>query len=173
MADGTSNALQTCAVGGTAVQYDATLDARVRSDIVRCRFKRSVFAALSLLIIVGQLSISAAILVTTVRAPDQAHGALAIVLSAFSAFLLTLDASLSIRERASVHHATLTQLTSIRNQMQYPNTSPLWQEYGDVRAYSKINYIEAICDCCSWRVPESVHVFAPSSHAATDQRDIT
>ena len=135
-------------------QYDVVLDERVKEDVVRFRFKRTVFAALSIVLILGELILGVSILLTHINNP---YGTEAIVLSSMSAFLITLDVSFGIRERASSHHATLNQLIGIRNQMRYPTTSPLWQEYGSVRAYSKINYIEAVCDgCCSWRLPAPI-----------------
>lgn len=140
--------------------YDATLDVRVRADIVRFRFKRTVFAALSIVLILSELVLGVIILVLHVRNP---LGTEAIVLSSASAFLLAVDVSFGIRERASSHHATLNQLIGIRNQMRYPTTSPLWQEYGTVKAYTKINYIEAVCDGCSWRLPAPIED-APNQH---------
>lgn len=133
--------------------FDPILDTRVRADIVRFRFKRTVFAALSIVLILGELMLGVAILMLHVRNP---LGTEAIVLSSVSAFMLALDISFGIRERASSHHATLNQLLGIRNQMRYPTTSPLWQEYGTVKAYTKINYIEAVCDGCSWRLPQPI-----------------
>ena len=147
MADSTTTA--TCVLPASSL-YDANLDTRVQADVVRYRFKRTVFAALSILLILSELVLGISILMLHVNNP---LGTEAIVLSSVSAFLLALDVSFGIRERASSHHATLNQLIGIRNQMRYPTTSPLWQEYGTVKAYTKINYIEAVCDGCSWRLP--------------------
>ena len=133
--------------------YDPRLDARVRSDVVRYRFKRSLFAALSVLIIMGELLLGVGILLLHVRNP---HGTEALALSSVSAFLITVDVAFGIRERASAHHATLNRLLGIRNQMRYPDTSPLWSEYSSIRAYSKINYLEAVFDSCSWSLPDPI-----------------
>jgi len=132
------------------VAYDAELDARVSSDIVRFRFRRGVFSVLSLIVIVGELFFGVAFLVTALQHPGSMQ---AFIYSTMSTFLITLDVTLGIRERASAHNATLNQLIGIRNQMRYPQTSLLWQEYGDIQAYSKINYFEAIFDTCYYTLP--------------------
>ena len=132
------------------VHYDAELDHRVSHDIVRFRFRRSVFAALSIVIVFGELFFGVAVLVSAISQPESMQ---ALVFSALSAFVITIDVSLGIRERASAHNATLNQLIGIRNQMRYPETSVLWQEYGQVKSYSQINYIESLFDCCSYTVP--------------------
>ena len=134
----------------SGVLYDAALDARVTADIVRYRQRRSVFSALSICLIVSELMLGVAVLFAHI---NDTHGAQALVLASTSAFLLTLDVSFGIRERAAAHHATLNQLLGIRNQMLFPASSTLWQEYGTVRAYTKINYVEAVLDGCSWYVP--------------------
>ena len=157
-----SDSATTCVLPAGA-QYDAVLDARVQADVVRYRFKRTVFAALSILLILSELMLGACILLVHVRDPQSdASIASLVVLSSVSAFLLTLDVSFGIRERASSHHATLMQLIGIRNQMRYPTSSPLWQEYGSIKAFTKINYIEAVCDGCAWRLPQPIVVASPT-----------
>ena len=136
---------------------DAALDAQVTFDIVRYRLRRAVFAMLSLVIIVSELGLGIALLLTHSQEP---YGAQAVVLSSVSTLVLTLDVSLGIRERASAHHATLNTLVGIRNQVRHPNASPLWQDYATARAFTKINYVEAMMDYCSWRetgVPPEPH----------------
>lgn len=144
--------------------YDAALDARVQADIVRHRRRRSLFAALSLVVIVGQLGLGVAMLGTTLHSPEEgAYGTQAIVLSALSTFLITLDVTLGIRERAAAHHAALYGLLGIRAQLRHPNASPLWADYATIRAHTKINYIDAVADaCCAWPVaaPTSLGVAA-------------
>lgn len=130
--------------------FDALLDERVRTDIVHYRSRRSVFAFLSLLLILAELFLGVSILVAHLNGDPYSTNIL--VLSSVSAFLITMDVSLGIRERAGAHHATLNQLLGIRNQLRFPSTSILWQEYSTVRAYTKINYIEATLDGCSWRL---------------------
>lgn len=142
----------TCVLPASA-QYDAVLDARLQADVVRFRCRRTVFSALSIVVILSEILLGIAILLTHLSDP---HDTQAIVYSSVSAFVITIDVTFGIRERASAHHATLNQLLSIRNQMRYPSTSPLWQEYGSVRAYTKINYIEAVFDGCSWRLPTPI-----------------
>lgn len=131
-------------------QYDAMLDGRVRADIARLRRKRSIFAFLSIMVILTEVTLGVLILVAVMR---DASGTDAIIISSISTVLLTIDVSFSIRERAAAHHSTLTQLVGIRNRMRYPQSSPLWQDYHSIKAFDKINYIEAMCDCFSWTVP--------------------
>lgn len=158
-------------------EYDAALDARVRADIATSRRRRTVFATLSVLLILGELMLGVAILLTHAQDP---YGDQAIVLSSVSAFVITLDVSLGIRERAAAHHATLNQLRGVRNQMLYPSSSALWQEYASIRAFTKINYVEAMIDgWCSWSVagstppPPSVVTASATAAAAASSAAMT
>ena len=136
------------------IQIDTTLDDRVRNDIGRYRFRRGVFAALSVCVIFAELTFGVATVLATLAAHNEETTSTHVfVYSAVSAFVITVDVAFGIRERASAHHATLNQLIGIRDQMRNPGSSPLWQEYGTIRAYSKINYIEAVFDSCTWTVP--------------------
>ena len=151
--------------------YDPALFVRVCGDIRRYRRRRAVFALLSLLIIVTELALSAATLVASLRAP---YATASIAFAALSTFLITADAALGIRERASSSHAALNHLLGMRDQMCHPLTAALWQEYGHVRAHAKINYLEAVCDACACSVreeregcPAAASVIVEVPHAAT------
>ena len=130
--------------------YDPVLYNRIEVDIVRYRCRRSVFALLSLLIILGQLSVGVGIVVANVAHSDaEDYGSEIVVLSSISAFLITMDISLGIRERAAANHAVMQNLFGMRNQMKFPRSSALWQEYGNIKAFARVNYIEAVFDLCS------------------------
>ena len=122
--------------------FDATLDERISEDLDVSRRRRSLFAFLSILIILSEIGTSIALLIASVR--NDSHTAF--LLSATSAFTITLDATLGIRERASYYHSSMALLRGIRTQLRHPSTAPLWSEYASVRASRKINYIEAACD---------------------------
>lgn len=125
--------------------YDAELDNRVASDIRTVRTRRALFSFLSLFVVVSELSLSVALLASTLAADMQ----MAVVFSAVSTFVLTMDATLSIRERASCHNAALATLVGIRAQMRNTGTSVLWQEYYGVQGVRKISYLDAVLDVCA------------------------
>lgn len=135
----------------TPTRPDAELDALVVAQIGRTRFRRAMFALLSLVVIVAEIGLAVALLVVSVRDDDAASGAI-VYFSAASTLVLTMDASLGIRERAASNHAKLNQLLGIRLQLQNPGTSHLWAEYADAMAHSRVNLVEAVLDTCACQV---------------------
>ena len=142
--------------------YDPVLDELTLTDIARYRFKRSVFAILSIVLITTEMVCSVGLLLASLNE----HHTEALVFAAVSAFVLSVDISFGIRERASSHHATLSSLRGIRSQMRYSETSPLWQEFHQIKSYDKISYIEAACDVFSRSVPAPITT-SVVTHTAT------
>lgn len=143
-----------------ATLADPELDARLAVDIARARRRRTVFALLSVGVVASEVVLAAALLLATMR--DAAEDAVSF--AAISTFVLTFDAAFGLRERAAAHHAALLQLRGIRDQMRHPLTSPLWQEYGAVRAYTRISYLEAVFDGLG-RAPDPPPPVDAATHA--------
>lgn len=127
--------------------FDPELDRQLAEDIVFFRRRRAIFAALALVVVFSELTLSVALFLATLG--DQLESA--IVFSSAAALVVTFDIALAIRERAASHHASLNSLLGIRAQMRHPQTSLLWSEYHDVKSMSRINYIDALLDSCCGR----------------------
>lgn len=132
----------------TGIAFDPALNERLSADIRHFRTRRAAFSVLSVFVILCEIATSGAVLVATLEYDHQT----ALIFSAISTFVLTLDAALGVRERASTNHAVLTQLRGVRDQMLNPKTSPLWDDYALARSYTKINYLDAALDACTWQV---------------------
>ena len=130
--------------------FDSELDRRLAEDIVFFRRRRGIFAALALVVVFSELTLSIALFLATLG--DQLESA--IIFSSAAALVVTFDIALAIRERAASHHATLNSLIGIRAQMRHPQTSLLWSEYQDVRSQTRINYIDSLLDSCGRDVEE-------------------
>lgn len=131
--------------------FDSNLDNRVSRDISRFRAKRALFSALSIVVVTSELSLAAALLASSLNDDYESM----FVLSALSTFILTLDVTVGIRERASCHHATVNALMGIRQQMRAPQSSLLWQEYYGIQGVRKINYIDSVLDICDCKLPSA------------------
>lgn len=123
---------------------DLELDRRVTSDIAVFRRRRAVFSFLSIFVVMSELTLAVALFLATLQDDLQS----AVIASSVSALVVTFDIVLAIRERASCHHATLQTLLGIRAQMRKPESSLLWQEYHDVQAMKRINYVDSLLDSC-------------------------
>ena len=127
--------------------FDPELDLQLARDIAFFRRRRAIFAALAIVVVLGELTLSVALFLATLG--DELESAL--IYSSASALVVTFDIALAIRERAASHHASLNSLIGIRAQMRHPQTSLLWSEYHEVRARGRINYIDALLDSCCGR----------------------
>ena len=129
----------------SATPIDSVLETRVRQDLHIFRRRRAIFSLLSIVLIVAELFFSISLFFASVN--DEFEVILS--LSAIQAFLVSVDLTFGIRERASLNHVMLVQMRGVLHQIHYPETSLLWQEYSTISSSKKINYCDAVFDLCA------------------------
>lgn len=129
---------------------DLDLLRQVDEKIAGYRLSRGLYSFVSMLIILAELALAFLLLRATVA--DASSSDDVYYYAGTSAFLLSVDVTLGIRERAASHHVVVEQLEGLSNQIRNPESSLLWQEFNAIFAGSKISYVESFFDLFAmWR----------------------
>ena len=129
------------------IGYDERLLEKVKIDISLMKRRTAIYSLLSLILILSEISFAVFATMTT------AFGEIEIgySLSAASALILTIDASLAVQQRAIGSHTALRRLIGIQNTMLYATseTSPLWDEYTALHSERRVSYIDGVLLFCT------------------------
>lgn len=126
--------------------YDEQLLQKVRVDIAHMKRRTAIYSLLSLILIFSEIGFAVMATLSTAFGEIEAGYSL----SAASALVLTIDASLSIQQRAIGCHTSLRRLVGIENTMLYAtnDTSPLWAEYTSLHSERRVSYIDGVMLFC-------------------------